>query len=314
MDYCSTCRRTLNGALVCPGCGAYAPDIAPAGARPHGGFAATGTARQAWRAQEFPAANEFPAPEPYAGTRGPGSAPIGGSAFVDMEPRPEAGTEAGAEASGTDASDGLDGTASTGQGRAARRRQLARWKKNRRRALAATAVALVGGGLTVAALPSGKPSTSHAHAAPPPEPVTAETPRTVPTGSSTERPDTTGARHPGSRPPTTTGRQQNATGATSPSAAATSRQQDTGATVRSTAPANTGQQTTPPPAQGTHAGDAEAPAAVTPPAPATTAPASNDAPSTGTGTGTPILGILPTSPPGQPSSPVQVCLIGVCIG
>ncbi|MGC2999869.1 SCO2400 family protein, partial [Streptomyces sp. G35A] len=36
MDYCSTCRRHLNGALVCPGCGAYAPDIAPAviGSRP----------------------------------------------------------------------------------------------------------------------------------------------------------------------------------------------------------------------------------------------------------------------------------------
>jgi hypothetical protein len=31
MDYCSSCRRKLNGALVCPGCGAYAPDIDPAG-------------------------------------------------------------------------------------------------------------------------------------------------------------------------------------------------------------------------------------------------------------------------------------------
>ncbi|WP_423835875.1 SCO2400 family protein [Streptomyces endophytica] len=29
MDYCSSCRRNLNGALVCPGCGDYAPDIAP---------------------------------------------------------------------------------------------------------------------------------------------------------------------------------------------------------------------------------------------------------------------------------------------
>ncbi|MEU2777830.1 hypothetical protein ABZ646_34310 [Streptomyces sp. NPDC007162] len=29
MDYCTLCRRHLNGALVCPGCGAYAPDIAP---------------------------------------------------------------------------------------------------------------------------------------------------------------------------------------------------------------------------------------------------------------------------------------------
>ncbi|MFJ6630876.1 hypothetical protein ACIQMR_05595 [Streptomyces sp. NPDC091376] len=305
MDYCSTCRRNLNGALVCPGCGAYAPDIAPVGARPHGGFADTGTARQAWRPQEFPAS------DPYFGTRHAGAAPTGLSAFDDTE------EQAGPAASRTDSDDGdgLDGTASTGQGRAARRRQLARWKKNRRRALAATAVALVGGGLTVAALPSGKPSTSHAHAAPPPEPVTAETSRTVPTGSSTEQPDTTGARHPGSRPPTTTGRQQNATGVTPPSAAATSRQQDTGATVLPTAPAGTGQHTTPSPAQGTHAGNAEAPAAVTTPAPETTAPAgSDDAPGTGTGTGTPILGILPTSPPGQPSSPVQVCLIGVCIG
>ncbi|WP_456303003.1 SCO2400 family protein [Streptomyces mirabilis] len=25
MDYCSSCRRYLNGALVCPGCGGYAP-------------------------------------------------------------------------------------------------------------------------------------------------------------------------------------------------------------------------------------------------------------------------------------------------
>ncbi|WP_425274504.1 SCO2400 family protein, partial [Streptomyces zinciresistens] len=32
MDYCSSCRRHLNGALVCPGCGAYAPDIAPSAA------------------------------------------------------------------------------------------------------------------------------------------------------------------------------------------------------------------------------------------------------------------------------------------
>ncbi|MFB7575396.1 hypothetical protein [Streptomyces sp. NPDC056165] len=36
------------------------------------------------------------------------------------------------------------------QGRAARRRQLVRWKKNKRRAAVASAVALVGGGLTVA--------------------------------------------------------------------------------------------------------------------------------------------------------------------
>src|SRR5882757_9174376 len=27
MDYCYTCRRILNRALVCPGCGAYAPEV-----------------------------------------------------------------------------------------------------------------------------------------------------------------------------------------------------------------------------------------------------------------------------------------------
>ncbi|MFR0358856.1 SCO2400 family protein [Streptomyces sediminimaris] len=35
MDYCSSCRRHLNGALVCPGCGAYAPDIAPVAGHGH---------------------------------------------------------------------------------------------------------------------------------------------------------------------------------------------------------------------------------------------------------------------------------------
>ncbi|SDO20246.1 hypothetical protein SAMN05216259_108114 [Actinacidiphila guanduensis] len=29
MDYCTSRRRTLNGAFMCPGCGAYAPDIDP---------------------------------------------------------------------------------------------------------------------------------------------------------------------------------------------------------------------------------------------------------------------------------------------
>ncbi|MGW4565251.1 SCO2400 family protein [Streptomyces sp. NPDC004561] len=37
MDYCSACRRHLNGALVCPGCGAYAPDIAPPGSAGYSG-------------------------------------------------------------------------------------------------------------------------------------------------------------------------------------------------------------------------------------------------------------------------------------
>lgn len=28
MDYCSSCRRYLNGAFVCPGCGSYSPSLA----------------------------------------------------------------------------------------------------------------------------------------------------------------------------------------------------------------------------------------------------------------------------------------------
>ncbi|MFJ2814909.1 hypothetical protein [Streptomyces sp. NPDC087294] len=54
------------------------------------------------------------------------------------------------------------------QGRAARRRQLARWKKNKRRAAVATAVALVGGGLSVAAMNRGAADRAQATAAPDP--------------------------------------------------------------------------------------------------------------------------------------------------
>ena len=52
------------------------------------------------------------------------------------------------------------------QGRAARRRQRARWKKNQRRAVVATAVALVGGGLTVAAMDRNSPARAQAASAP----------------------------------------------------------------------------------------------------------------------------------------------------
>ncbi|WP_460067866.1 SCO2400 family protein [Streptomyces sp. YKOK-I1] len=108
MDYCSTCRRHLNGALVCPGCGAYAPDIAPvtSGGR-------TVAAR--------PAA---PSPTPESVPAVPPVAPV--APVVPAQSAP--------------------------LGRAARRRQLARWKKNQRRAVVATAVALVGGGLSAVAL------------------------------------------------------------------------------------------------------------------------------------------------------------------
>ncbi|MEW2518465.1 SCO2400 family protein [Actinacidiphila alni] len=100
MDYCYTCRRTLNGALVCPGCGAYAPDIAP-----------------------LPADDGFEPPIPEA---------VAPDEPVEAALAPR-----------------LAG------GRAARRRQMERWRKNRRRAGVATAVALFGGGVTVASMQHG---------------------------------------------------------------------------------------------------------------------------------------------------------------
>ncbi|MFJ7490465.1 hypothetical protein ACIQZB_04280 [Streptomyces sp. NPDC097727] len=113
MDYCSSCRRHLNGALVCPGCGAYAPDIDPGAAD-----------RRAVPAQPTTAAAyEFSS---------------SGTWHDDGRPGDEAAVPSG--------------PAPAPRGRAARRREMARWKKNKRRAVVASAVALVGGGLTVTAM------------------------------------------------------------------------------------------------------------------------------------------------------------------
>ncbi|MET4923257.1 hypothetical protein P3L51_12985 [Streptomyces sp. PSRA5] len=78
-------------------------------------------------------------------------------------------------------------------GRAARRRRLADWKKQRRRAVVASTVALVGGGLTLAFMPSSRPSASQAQASSTPDPVTAPSTSSagsVDTGSETELPRT----------------------------------------------------------------------------------------------------------------------------
>lgn len=125
MDYCSTCRRHLNGALVCPGCGAYAPDIAPSVIG--GPTAAAGTAT---------------APAEPAAAVTPPAAPPGDVASEPTDP------------------------SGTGTGRAARRRQLTRWKKTQRRALVATAVALVGGGLTLTSMDRGSGDRAQAATAP----------------------------------------------------------------------------------------------------------------------------------------------------
>ncbi|MFI8962392.1 hypothetical protein ACIGO8_09770 [Streptomyces sp. NPDC053493] len=131
MDYCSSCRRHLNGALVCPGCGAYAPDIAPTTA--DGRIVpATGT-------------TTGPATGTATGTGTDPAATVTafGAGFEDG-PYGDSSVEV------VDVVD-VAGAPTAPDGRAARRRQRARWKKNQRRAVVATAVALVGGGLAMSA-------------------------------------------------------------------------------------------------------------------------------------------------------------------
>ncbi|MEV8600907.1 hypothetical protein AB0465_13625 [Streptomyces griseoviridis] len=139
MDYCSTCRRHLNGALVCPGCGAYAPDIAP---------------RTTVSAYGSGLAPEAPEPEPLPHADDIVDAPV------------------------------------VAAGRAARRRQLARWKKNKRRAAVATAVALVGGGLSVAAMNRQPADRAQADAAPDTRGMGGAEERTEPVGPSSTPPST----------------------------------------------------------------------------------------------------------------------------
>ncbi|WP_425315624.1 SCO2400 family protein [Streptomyces griseoruber] len=147
MDYCSTCRRHLNGALVCPGCGAYAPDIAPV---------TSGGRTVAARPVPSPTPESVPTAPPT-----PSLAPAQSVAPAQSAP----------------------------PGRAARRRQLARWKKNQRRAVVATAVALVGGGLSAVAL--DRQGGERAQAASAPENPTVSG-REEPTSEYT-RPTTTGS-------------------------------------------------------------------------------------------------------------------------
>ncbi|MGI5430222.1 SCO2400 family protein [Streptomyces sp. CA-179760] len=141
MDYCSSCRRHLNGALVCPGCGAYAPDIDPC-ASPAWREGNVWDDRTVWdrpRAREFPLAYTGPS----GGREAPAANPADGHGTPDTAPSVGHGSADAA---------GADDYQVPQQGRAARRRQMARWRKNQRRAVVATAVALVGGGLTVAAM------------------------------------------------------------------------------------------------------------------------------------------------------------------
>ncbi|MEU3513105.1 hypothetical protein ABZ733_35680 [Streptomyces longwoodensis] len=181
MDYCSACRRHLNGALVCPGCGAYAPDIAPPGTEGRRPFAVgdaggAGGADGGSRASGRPGRAALTVPRP-PGPAGPTDPARPRGAWDDVSRAPGSvlppswheedadGADDADHARGPDTGDVSDAPPAP-QGRAARRRQRVRWKKSQRRAVVATAVALVGGGLTLASLDRHAPDRTQAAAAP----------------------------------------------------------------------------------------------------------------------------------------------------
>jgi hypothetical protein len=287
MDYCSSCRRHLNGALVCPGCGAYAPDIAPA--RTDAGVTAAPLAADNWFGAQSPAA------EPPAGLADTATdAPP--ADVTDAPPAP--------------------------QGRAARRRQLARWRKNQRRAVVATAVALVGGGLTLASLDRGNGDKAQAATAPDNRSMgLTEEPSAAPSG-----PASTPA------PPAATDRHTSATSTAHTPAANVARQQSLApapqtprpaahphtdaAAARPAAPAAALPVSTPTTSSGTARSTGATGSTGTAGTTGTaggTGTKTQPAPSTGTGGG---AGSGTSTSPTSPSStdPNQLCLVLVCLG
>ncbi|MDQ0935302.1 SCO2400 family protein [Streptomyces turgidiscabies] len=299
MDYCSTCRRHLNGALTCPGCGAYAPDIAPL---------ADGT------------------PAPAAGTVA-AARQVQSQVWNDADSDAEASSAAPAE----HPYDGPDGPSPAPSGRAARRRQRERWKKTQRKALVATAVALVGGGLTVASLNRQTPDRTQAASAPDREVMgMAEEEATEPTPVSSPLADTRRSEHTSSAGHSsrahTTGttntphEQRAATPQATPASPATPANQQYSVTIpvtKGAAPVKAHVQAASPVSDATNTG-ANTP--VTPAPPAT----DNTNPGTNTGTGTSGSGTssgtdtssatpAPSESSSSPSSP-ELCLLGlVCV-
>ncbi|MEV2216088.1 hypothetical protein AB0H86_32500 [Streptomyces sp. NPDC050997] len=276
---------------MCPGCGAYAPDIAPPFL--HG---RDGLAPGAW-AMTGDAAGTAHAAESAASDR-----------WHDETVRDEAELGTGANtAPHTDPSADVDGVPPEGQGRAARRRQRARWKKNQRRAVVATAVALVGGGLTITTMNRGSTDQAQAATAPdnrsmgaaeeqaPERSRPASAPPTIhrssPTTPEAEPPVTNDPREQSLSTPSRTTRSVDRPDAGSPRPAASSTPQS--------------QSTTPPL-------DTTTPETTTPETtdPATEQP-SKTAPTNGNGNSSDHS---QTQPAPASTSPTQLCLLVVCLG
>ncbi|MFI7008368.1 hypothetical protein [Streptomyces sp. NPDC050145] len=259
---------------MCPGCGAYAPDIAP----------------------------------PAVGSR------IGSDLAVTQDvtaggPEYDAPVDAGPHAT-----DDVAYVPPVRQGRAARRRQLAQWRKNKRRAAVASAVALVGGGLTIAAMDGHSADRVQAATAPEHPQGGAERKQehtehgeNAENGEGAESaPATAGRPHqPAStlssaRPPIPDGPREQSLPA---HPRTTSRTAPTEATepARSPAATATPQSQSTPPADGDTAPERSGTTERQQPAPATDDGAGSDT-------------SQPTSPSRTSTSPAGICLLGLCVG
>ncbi|MFJ8078311.1 hypothetical protein ACIQ7Q_31355 [Streptomyces sp. NPDC096176] len=273
MDYCSSCRRHLNGALVCPGCGAYAPDIAPPAQRG----------------------------EPAAATTASTSEPYGAEEFSVWEPSRSAADSDAAPAAESAPAGCPEHTAAPGTGRAARRRQLARWKKSKRRAAAGTAIALVGGGLTIAALPTAS-SKDRTHAASAPDTTAQESARVSLPALGAEQPDKPATRAPQAKPSATAtpGRQTVTVKVPAPATIQPSRTARTAAEEPKSFPSKApAPQTTAP--------------TVRPTPPATVDPTSGTSGTSGDSGASRPEEQKPTPTQTATTSPTEVCLLVLCL-
>jgi hypothetical protein len=285
MEYCSSCLRPINGWLVCPGCGAYAPSIAPPARADHTTAVTPTATSDGYRPEKFSSW------APYSGALPPEAAPVGTGAL---------GLALGDSSVDGPGADSPSGTGYAGyeaglwQGRAARRRQMAHWKKHRRRAAAATAVALIGGGLTVAAVqnasPTGSPTAGSApeSLAPVADPTTA-----VPSLPVAWQTSTRASATPSTQP--TTPRAVRSTAATYP-------QPDAVTMTRATRASSPSPSTTPP---ATYRADTSSytPSTMTS---HTNAPAS--------ATSSPDTATTKPSPTPPTTSPTPLCLLILCVG
>ncbi|MFC8740426.1 hypothetical protein ACFT5D_02310 [Streptomyces sp. NPDC057144] len=298
---------------MCPGCGAYAPDIAP-----HVTVGDRDTAP--------------PSGPALVRTDVAESGPVVRGAKVPSM------WQGGAEADDAESSTGLDAApyapaADVGdlpparqQGRAARRRQLARWKKNKRRAVVASAVALVGGGLSLATMDRQSGDRAQATTAPDHRSMGAADEEVTERDRPLPAPTTPGGTHRSPRTPAQTYEQpdEQRHEQSRSSTAGAPRQQSLAAPSR-TAPA------TPP----RTTASVSPPATPTPPQPPSSATSTADtstadsgsadsgsgrsdstsgqapAPSTADG-GT--SDTSPTPPALISTSPTEVCLLGLCLG